>query len=251
MPKPNTSSKAKTTDSQPTGASRANAISCNVSHASDSPTKLNAPPDKTYDMCKELCKDVSESVLRCINERFDAFEAKFQSLSAMQADLQARMVDQEGASSNLDIRMSALETKCAELAGQNAQLRNKVLDLEVRSRRHNIKIVGIAEGEEEGKPTEFVSRLIPELLGEEHFPQPVKVDRAHRSLQPKPATGARPRTILARIHHFQEKELILRLGRQQSMEHRGGTLSSRTTPARSWPNVAPLKKCYRLCARKE
>lgn len=43
--------------------------------------------------------------------------------------------------------------------------------------------------------------------------------KAHRSLQPKPAIGAKPRTILARIHHFQDKEWILRLGRQQSMEY--------------------------------
>lgn len=118
--------------------------------------------------------------------------------------------------------MLALEAKYTELEGCNTQLHNKVLDLEVRSRRHNIKIVGITEGEEEGRPTEFVSRLIPKLLGEEHFPLPVKVDRAHRTLQPKPANGAKPRTILARIHHFQEKELILCLGRQQSMEHKGG-----------------------------
>lgn len=94
-----------------------------------------------------------------------------------------------------------------------------MLDLEARSHRHNIKIVGIQEGEEEGKPTEFFSKLIPKLLGEEHFPHPVKVDRAHRSLQPKLATGAKPRTILACIHHFQVKELIR--SRLQPMEYKG------------------------------
>lgn len=66
--------------------------------------------------------------------------------------------------------MLALEAKCAELAGRNAQ--------------HIIKLVGIPEGEEEGRPTEFVSKLIPKLFGEDIFPQPVKVDRAHRWLQP-------------------------------------------------------------------
>lgn len=219
MPKPNISGKAKTTESQATGARPGTTSGC--SPTNESPTEPNMPPDKTYDMCKALCKEVSESVLRCINERFDAFEAKFQSLAASQAELQTRVANQEQAASDLDIRVLALEAKYTELAGRNTQLHNKVLDLEARSRRHNIKIVGIQEGEEEGRPTEFVSRLIPKLLGEEHFPHPVKVDRAHRSLQPKPAIGARPRTILARIHHFQEKELILRLGRQQSMEYKG------------------------------
>ena len=55
---------------------------------SDSPSKLDMPPDKTYDMCKALCKKVSESVLRCMNECFDAFEAKFQSPAASQVELQ-------------------------------------------------------------------------------------------------------------------------------------------------------------------
>jgi len=211
MPNPNVSSKAKSTNSQAAGAGASATDS--YSPAGDSPTRSDMPPDKTYEMCKELCKEVSESVLRCINECFDAFEAMFQSLAASQAELQARVANQEQATSDLDIRMLALEAKCTKL-------HTKVLDLEARSRRHNIKIVGIQEGEEDGRPTEFVSRLIPKLLGE-HFPHPVKVDRAHRSLQPKPAAGARPRTILARIHHFQEKEMILRLGRQQSMEYKG------------------------------
>lgn len=149
-------------------------------------------------MCKELCKEVSESALHCINERFDAFEAKSQSLAALQAELQSRMANQEQAAGDLDARMVVLEAKCTELEGRNTQLHTKVLDFEVRSRRHNIKIVGIQEGDEDGRPMEFVSKLIPKLLGVEHFLHPVNVDRAHHSLQPKPANGTKPCTILAR-----------------------------------------------------
>lgn len=220
MPKPSTSSKTKSTDSQATGT-RASTIGSH-NHANDSLTKPEGSSDQTYAMCKEICKEMSESILRCINERFDAFEAKFHALAASQAELQTRVTNQEQAMSDLDVRMLKLEAKCTELTKHNAQLQTKVLDLEARSRRHNIKLVGIPEDEEKGRPTEFVSKLIPKLLGDEHFPHPVMVDRAHRSLQPKPATGTRPRTILARIHHFQQKELILRLGRQQSMEYNGG-----------------------------
>lgn len=152
MPKPSVSSKAKSTDSQANGA-RASTIDSR-GPVSDSPTKLDMPPDKTYDMCKELCKEVSESVLHCINERFDAFEAKFQSLAASQAELQSRMANQEQTASDLDARLLVLEAKCIELEGRNTQLHTKVLDLEARSRRHNIKIVGIQEswGDEEGRP---------------------------------------------------------------------------------------------------
>lgn len=117
--------------------------------------------------------------------------------------------------------MEALEAKCEDLTRYANQLQTKVLDFEAHSHRHNINIIGIKEDSEEGRPTDFISRLIPELLGKQHFSHPVKVDRAHRSLQPKPAVGGRPRTIMARIHHFQVKELILRLSRMQSMEYKG------------------------------
>lgn len=216
MPKPAIPSRHKNTDVQ-TATPRASA-SASIGTDNDSP---DAPPDKTYTMCKALCKEMSESVLRCINERFDAFETKFHALAGSQAELQARVASQEQAPTELDTCMLTLKGRYSELAKCNSQLRDKVQDLEARSRRHNIKIVGIKEGEEGGKPTEFVSKLIPELFGTKHFPHPLKVDRAHRSLQPKPAAGAKPRIILARIHHFQDKELILCRGRQQPLEYKG------------------------------
>lgn len=190
-------------NSQAAGARASTIGSC--SPANDSPTRAEGHSDQTYAMCKEICKEVSESVLRCINEWFDAFEAKFNALAASQAELQTHVANQEQAISDLDVRMLKLEAKCTELMKHNAQLHTKVLDLEACSRRHNIKLVGIPDDEEEGRPTDCVSKLIPKLLGEEHLPHPVKVDRAHRSLQPKPATGTKPRTILARIHHFQKR----------------------------------------------
>lgn len=71
--------------------------------------------------------------------------------------------------------MEELEAKCSELTKHADQLQAEVLDLEARSSRHNIRIVGIGEGAEEGSPTGFVSRLFPELLGKDHFPHPVKI----------------------------------------------------------------------------
>ena len=55
---------------------------------------------------------------------------------------------------------------------ENKKLRAKLCVLEGRSRRLNIKIVGITEGEEKGRPTEFVSNLIPKLLGDDNFTKP-------------------------------------------------------------------------------
>lgn len=159
MPKPSASNKVKNTDDQVSGANT----------KASSPDTSEKLPDTAYAMCKEICKEMSESILQGVNARFDAFELNFQKLVTSQAELQSRVANQELATNDFEARIQELETRYSELSKQNSQLRAKVLDLEAQSRRHNIKIVGIQEDEEEGKPTEFVSRLIPQLLGRRAF----------------------------------------------------------------------------------
>lgn len=178
-----------------------------------------ADKTQTYEICMEMCKGMSETILEKLDERFNAFDTKFQSVLSVQPDLQNHMVSQEQTTSALEKCVEELVAKCEDLAGHANQLQAKLLDLEARSRRHNIKIIGVEEDSEQGWPTDFVSRL--DLLGKQHFPVLVKVDRAHCSLMPKPAAGAKPRTIMARIHYFQVKELILLFSRTQPMEYKG------------------------------
>uniref|UniRef100_A0A8C9YHW0 L1 transposable element RRM domain-containing protein n=1 Tax=Sander lucioperca TaxID=283035 RepID=A0A8C9YHW0_SANLU len=118
-------------------------------------------------------------------------------------------------------RMTCLEKTVASLKDENDALKLKVDDLEGRSRRNNIKIIGIPEQEEGGKPTEFVEALIPKLFSDDGFQSPVVIDRAHRTLRPPPTVGAKPRAIIARVHFYREKELILRLRRERQLEYKG------------------------------
>lgn len=53
--------------------------------------------------------------------------------------------------------MDVLEAKCKDLAKLVDQFQPKLLDLEARSQRLNIKIVDINEGSEEGRPSLFPS----------------------------------------------------------------------------------------------
>lgn len=109
------------------------------------------------------------------------------------------------------------------MAAEMALVQAKLEDLESRSRRHNIRIMGIKEKTENGKPSEFASSLLPELLGRENFDKPIQIDMAHRSA--KPAAGNRPRAIITRLHHLQVKELMLRLARQKApLRFKGDTV---------------------------
>lgn len=158
------------------------------------------------------------------NDQFDKFEQSFQNIFAAQQELTERLTTTECQAADHEQRIRAVETSVAELQEENKRLRAKLSDLAGRSRRNNIRILGIPDGEKKGRPTEFVSNLIPKLLSDDNFAKPVVIDRAHRVQQPKPPEGSRPRMIIARVHLTQEKEKILRLGRQRSVEYEGNRI---------------------------
>ncbi len=57
-------------------------------------------------------------------------------------------------------RIHTLETSLTDM---NEKLKLKIDDLEGHSRHNNIKIVGVPEGKENSRPTEFITG-IPKLL---------------------------------------------------------------------------------------
>ena len=123
------------------------------------------------------------------------------------------VLDEEQGSDD-ERRIHTLETSLTDMKRANEKLLTKIDGLEGCSRCNNIKILGLPE---RGRPTEFIAGLLPKLLGANNFAKPVRLDRAHRIPVPKPTDRKRQRSIIARINFFQEKELILRLSRQQLM----------------------------------
>lgn len=100
-------------------------------------------------------------------------------------------------------RLSSMEASQSSLAKENKALREKVAYLENYTRRQNIRIVGIPENAEGLQPTEFITKLGFDVIGEKNFERSPLVDRAHRSLAPRPADGDnRPCPFIVRLHHF-------------------------------------------------
>lgn len=163
----------------------------------------------------------NENILAAIRQMKSAVENGFDelkgSLSSLKSALSAvsdRVSTTEDAIETHEKRLNELERRQESLASQCMLQQAKIDDLEACSRRQNIRIIGIKEKVENGRPTEFVAKLLPELLGEEHFDHPVDVDRAHRTAAP--ARDGKPRAIVARLHRFQVKELVLRLAREKA-----------------------------------
>lgn len=156
-----------------------------------------------------------QNMSKTMNDRFDLLEASLASTQVSLACLGDRIKEVENATADYDRRLSLVEQKFAKVESENKALREKLIDLEARSRRQNIKIVGLPEKIENGRPTEFLTKFIPDLLGASNFSKPLEVDRAHRLGRQPSGEDARPRVMIARIHYFQTKEKILQLARQQ------------------------------------
>ncbi|KAJ7992819.1 hypothetical protein DPEC_G00265960 [Dallia pectoralis] len=124
-----------------------------------------------------------------------AVEAALAPLSSMldgirsTAEEQGRRMDAfEHDMCNYSDRIVALEETVARLGSENQQLKDKTEDLESRSRRCNLRIVGIPEKMERGDPVGFMTGFFTEVLGTTLVPAPLKLDRAYR-------IGAPPRRM--------------------------------------------------------
>ncbi|KAL7874369.1 hypothetical protein SRHO_G00053390 [Serrasalmus rhombeus] len=102
-------------------------------------------------------------------------------LSTIQLDLQA-------VKTQLAHDKAANNATMSKLKANVAKLENKCEDLESRSWRNNIRILGVPEGPDTCT-TAAVAALLKEAFGLVKEPL---LDRSHRTLQPKPKPGDRP-----------------------------------------------------------
>lgn len=140
------------------------------------------------------------------------------SLDAVCKKLEAyepRITDMEMCLSDHSDRLNRLEKQVDKLQSYNKELLEKTEDLENRSRRNNLRIIGLPEGCEGRVATAFMSKFFVDLLQDDSFTDPPELDRAHRALRAKPAEGERPRTIIVRFLRFQQKEQVVAIARKK------------------------------------
>ncbi|KAF7644014.1 hypothetical protein LDENG_00229480 [Lucifuga dentata] len=89
--------------------------------------------------------------------------------------------------------IATLQAKVECLAGELIKLDNKCDDLEARSWRNNIRIVGVPEDSPNSSTIAAISALLKDALNLDKAPL---LDRAHRTLQPKPKPGECPCPII-------------------------------------------------------
>lgn len=156
-----------------------------------------------------------------------SLEAKFDSIQAAVNDHDQKIESLETNANVQDERISALEASCAVLSATNAKLSVKVSDLESRSLRNNIRIVGLLESIEGPHPTTFFGKMLVEVFGKEVLTSIPECDRAHQVPGAKPSAGHRPRPVIIRLYKFQLKNLIIREARSKrgKLQYQGTSIA--------------------------
>lgn len=106
--------------------------------------------------------------------------------------------------------------------------------MEGRSRRNNIRIIGLPESVEGPRPTAFFSEMLSEIMGEQILPSPPELDRAHHALIAKPKQGERPRAVIVHFPRYQIKEAVI-----QEARKRRGSLQYRGKPIAIYDDYSP------------
>lgn len=133
--------------------------------------------------------------LESVNGRLDEAERRIMAVEAFSEDAQSRVFN---------------------LEKQVAMLTEHIDDLENRGRRKNIRILGLHEEVEGTNAVTFLESWIPEFFGLHTKSGRIKIERAHRTLAPKPGAKDRPRPLIVRFHNYGDKQRVLDACRKRS-----------------------------------
>uniref|UniRef100_A0A087YKM8 L1 transposable element RRM domain-containing protein n=1 Tax=Poecilia formosa TaxID=48698 RepID=A0A087YKM8_POEFO len=124
---------------------------------------------------------------------------------------------------NHQARVQVLETKTKDLEG-------KVLDLEARSRRSNLRLVNLPEGAEGEDACAFLEKWLQEVLNLAPLRTTLTLERAHRLGQRSTSNTVAPRTLIMKFLNY--KVTVIRAARTK------GQILFKNHPVRFYGDLA-------------
>ena len=127
-------------------------------------------------------------------------------------ELKKKVTDLKSSVEHTDVGLNDLSDRVDEIYDYQVDpeyVTNKLIDLEDRSRRNNLRIDGISESRNETweECEEEIQKVFNEKLGVKN----VHIERAHRSKRSKSNNNnGKPRTIVCKLLNYKQKEEILR-----------------------------------------
>lgn len=137
-------------------------------------------------------------------------------VSLIHQDLQKlrdRVTETETRISHMEDELHPLHVTTEQLQHQLHMVLAKQDDMENRLRRCNLRFVAIPEESEGTDPPSFLENLLITSFGRAELYTSFVVERAHRLAAKPPPQGAPPRTFIAKMLNFRDRDTVLRLTR--------------------------------------
>uniref|UniRef100_H3ACQ4 L1 transposable element RRM domain-containing protein n=1 Tax=Latimeria chalumnae TaxID=7897 RepID=H3ACQ4_LATCH len=142
-------------------------------------------------------------------------------ITARLLEIDTKLDTMEDRFEEVEMRISQIEdykedrdTKMADLEKKLGRAWDHIEDLDNCSRRNNVCIMGLPEGIEEGRPIEFLNKVLPAIL-EIPEGEVIEIEQAHRSFMPRPQPSQWPHPIIMCLLKYQTQELILQKAREK------------------------------------
>ena len=163
--------------------------------------------DVTNKRIDKLLADIMKNNERLAELTNDVNDVK-ESIDASQEMLEKRM-------DILEEKIKKEKQKCQDnlklMSNENKELREKLRNLEDRSRRDNLRFSGIEEYQQE--TWDDTEQVLKDFLDEHLGLRSIGIERPHR-VGPKVDNSETPRTIVVKFSSFKAKELILKKANQ-------------------------------------
>ncbi|KAJ1192040.1 hypothetical protein NDU88_001352 [Pleurodeles waltl] len=157
----------------------------------------DVPSGEEQDLCQILV--AMQHSLTQIDGKIDSLSYRMDRMTERLDKHAERLGQSERRVSEVEDGQTQLATSHVKLNKELNSLRLKVDDLEARSGRDNLRIVGVAESTEIDNMENFIERLLVQLLGRTAFSDLFVVEKAHRSLVTHLPPGATLRPIIASL----------------------------------------------------
>ncbi|KAL0152672.1 hypothetical protein M9458_052395, partial [Cirrhinus mrigala] len=168
----------------------------------------DVPPDPDPNLIQAM-KSMTDNIVAVIDAKISTVLKAIDNQSSKIQSIVQRVQEAENRIDVTETTCMANETKIQHLEKRVRDLTEQVDDLENRGRRCNVRIISLPEDTEGSNPVRFFEKWIPDYLQVDTKAGKLKLERAHRSLAPKPAQGGRPHPVIIRFHNFQDKQRVM------------------------------------------
>ncbi|KAJ1083136.1 hypothetical protein NDU88_003296 [Pleurodeles waltl] len=176
-------------------------------HASQPPTEPITMSDKEHSTTMERILQEITTVSR----RIEGMHASITSLTLETKSMRSDIAGFQSRVMGLEQRMGSLEAQAIPSQDQDQDLlylRSKLTDMEDRSRRDNICLLGIPKNKEGTDMQAFLSSTLSKLTSLD-FDPPLEFQRAHRVGPKRSDKSSRPRPIIAcQLQHNQTRQIL-------------------------------------------